>query len=148
MWSGKCPVGEMSVRGNVQSGKCPVGEMSSRGSVRSGKFPSGKCQSGNCRRGTVRIPWKTAIQNILTNWQENAFIKFYFRQLLNLEIFQILKESFSRFFKTLSGNCFTWRLLRIFLCIQVMFFTDSPAPSPTLTGFSSLLPISIALFPP
>ena len=37
MWSGKCPVGEMSFRGNVLVGKCPVGEVS-----------SGKCQSGNC----------------------------------------------------------------------------------------------------
>ena len=129
--------------GNVRSGKCLSGEISSRGSVR-----SGNCPRGSVSRGTVRTPSKTAIQNILTNCQENAFINFCFRQLLNLEIFQILKESFSRFFKTLSGNCFTWRLLRIFLCIQVMFFTDSPAPSPTLTGFSSLLPISIALFPP
>ena len=39
---GKCPVGELSVRGNVCSGKCP-----------SGKCPSGKCQSGNCPRGSV-----------------------------------------------------------------------------------------------
>ena len=63
MWSGKCPVGEMSVRGNVLVGKCPVGEVSfgevsGRGIVRSGKFPSGrcplgKCQSGNCPRGSA-----------------------------------------------------------------------------------------------
>ena len=71
MWSGKCPVGKMSVRGNVLVGKCPVwevsfGEVSGRKIVRSGKYPSGKCllgkcQSGNCprgsvSRGTVRIP--------------------------------------------------------------------------------------------
>ena len=47
MGSGKCPVGEMSVQGNVQSGKCP-----------SGKFPVGemssaKCQSGNCPAGEL-----------------------------------------------------------------------------------------------
>ena len=63
MWSGKCPVGEMSVRENVLVGKCPVGEVSFgelpvRGIVRSGKcpsreFPSGKCQSRNCARGSV-----------------------------------------------------------------------------------------------
>ena len=53
MWSGKCPVGEMSVRGNVLVGKCPVGEVpfgevSGQGIVRSGKCSSGKCQPGNC----------------------------------------------------------------------------------------------------
>ena len=63
MWSGKCPVGEMSVRGNVLVGKCPVGEVSfgevsGRGMVRSekypsGKCPSGKCLSGNCPRGSL-----------------------------------------------------------------------------------------------
>ena len=58
MWSGKCPVGEMSVRGNVLVGKYPVGEVSGWRIVRSGKcpsgkFPSGKCQSGNCPRGSV-----------------------------------------------------------------------------------------------
>ena len=63
MWSGKCPVGKMSVRGNVLVGKCPVGEvtfreLSSRGIFRSWKWPSGKflpgkCQSGNCPRGSV-----------------------------------------------------------------------------------------------
>ena len=64
MWSGKCPVGEMSVRGNVFVVKCPVGKVSfgevyGWGIVRSGKCPSmkcpsGKCQSGNCPRGTVQ----------------------------------------------------------------------------------------------
>ena len=63
MWSRKCPVGEMSVRGNVLVGKCPVGEVSfgevsGRGIVRSGKCPSGKfpsrkCQLGNWPRGSV-----------------------------------------------------------------------------------------------
>ena len=43
MWSGKCPVGEMSVRGNVLVGKCPVGkvsfgEMSRRGIVLRGSL--------------------------------------------------------------------------------------------------------------
>ena len=63
MWSGKCPVGEMSVRRNVLVGKCSVGkvsfgEVSGRGIVRSEKCPSmkcpsGKCQSGNCPRGSA-----------------------------------------------------------------------------------------------
>ena len=48
MWSRKCPVGEMFVRGNVLVGKCPVGEVSGREIFLSGKYPSGKCQSGNC----------------------------------------------------------------------------------------------------
>ena len=47
MWSGKCPVEEVSVRGNVLVGKCPVGEMSV-GEVSVGELSSGKCQSGNC----------------------------------------------------------------------------------------------------
>ena len=51
MWSGKCPVREMPVRGNVLVGKCPVGEVSGRGIVRSGKCPSGKCPSGKCQSG-------------------------------------------------------------------------------------------------
>ena len=34
MWSGKCPVGEMSSRGSVRSGNCLFGEMSVRGNVR------------------------------------------------------------------------------------------------------------------
>ena len=43
MWSRKCPVGEMSVQGNVLVGKCPVGEVSfEEVSVR-----------GNVRRGIV-----------------------------------------------------------------------------------------------
>ena len=46
MWSGKCPVGEMSVRGNVLMGKCPVGEISVE-EVSVGELSS---------RGTVRIP--------------------------------------------------------------------------------------------
>ena len=52
MWWGKCPVGEMSVRGNVQSGKCssgkcPVGELPVRGNVRRGGVRRGTVQSGN-----------------------------------------------------------------------------------------------------
>ena len=56
MWSGKCPVGEMSIRGNVLVEKCPVGEVSfgemsigevSVGQVSVGELSSGKCQSGN-----------------------------------------------------------------------------------------------------
>ena len=43
MWSGKCPVGEMSFRGNVLVEKCPVGEvsfgeLSGRGNVHRGSF--------------------------------------------------------------------------------------------------------------
>ena len=58
MLSGKCPVGEMSVWGNVLVGKYPVGEVSCQGIVLSGKcpsgkFPSGKCQPGNCPLGSV-----------------------------------------------------------------------------------------------
>ena len=46
MWSGKCPVGEMSVRGNVLVGKCPVGklsfgEVSGRGNVCRGSVSQG-----------------------------------------------------------------------------------------------------------
>ena len=51
MWSAKCPVVEMSVRGNVLVRKCPVGEVSGRRIVRSGKCPSGKCPSGKCQSG-------------------------------------------------------------------------------------------------
>ena len=56
MWSGKFPVGEMSVWGNVLVGKCPVrevsfGEVPFRGIVRSGKCQSGKCPSGKCQSG-------------------------------------------------------------------------------------------------
>ena len=66
MWSGKCPVGEMSVRGNFLVGKCPVGEVSfgevsGRGIVRSAKCPSGKCPRQSFSRGTVRIPSQTLI---------------------------------------------------------------------------------------
>ena len=60
MWSGKCPVGEMSVRGNVLVGKCPVGEVSfgevsGRGIVRSGECPLGKCPSGKCQSGNCPV---------------------------------------------------------------------------------------------
>ena len=65
MWSGKCPVGEMSVRGNVLLDKCTVGkvsfgEVSGRGIVRSekclsGKCPLGKCQSGNCSHTIINV---------------------------------------------------------------------------------------------
>ena len=43
---GKCPVGEMSGRGNVQSRKFPVRELSIWGNVCSGKCPSAKCPLG------------------------------------------------------------------------------------------------------
>ena len=39
LWSGKCPFGER--RGNVQPGKCPVGELSVRGNVRRGSVSRG-----------------------------------------------------------------------------------------------------------
>ena len=61
MWSRKCPVGEMSVRGNVLVGKCPVGEVSFeevsvRGNVRRG-IVLGEVSVGELSsRGTVRIP--------------------------------------------------------------------------------------------
>ena len=49
MWSGKCPVGEMSVRGNVLVGKCPVGE------VLLGNYPVGELSvRGNVHRGSFR----------------------------------------------------------------------------------------------
>ena len=61
MWSGKCPFGEMSQWGNVQSGKCPVGELSVRGNVRRGSVSRGivlgEVSVGELSsRGTVRIP--------------------------------------------------------------------------------------------
>ena len=51
MWSRKCPVGEMSVRGNVLVGKCPVGEasfgeLSVRGNVHRGSFRRGSVIRG------------------------------------------------------------------------------------------------------
>ena len=70
MWSGKCPVGEMSVRGNILLGKCPVaevyfGELSGRGIVHRGRFCRGSVSLGIVlgevsvgelsSRGTVRI---------------------------------------------------------------------------------------------
>ena len=70
MWSGKCPVGEMSVRGNILVGKCPVGEvsfgeLSGRGIVHRGRFCResvslgivlGEVSVGELSsRGTVRI---------------------------------------------------------------------------------------------
>ena len=70
MWSGKCPVGEMSVRGNILVGKCPVaevsfGELSGRGIVHRGRFCRGSVSLGIVlgevsvgelsSRGTVRI---------------------------------------------------------------------------------------------
>ena len=70
MWSGKCPVEEMSVRGNVLVGKCPVGEVSfgevsGRVIVRSGKCPSGKCQSGNCPHTIYNIKVVSVDQKVL-----------------------------------------------------------------------------------
>ena len=51
MWSGKCPVGEMSVWGSALVEKCPLGEVPGREvSVR--ELSVGELSS----RGTVRIP--------------------------------------------------------------------------------------------
>ena len=68
MWSRKCPVEEMSVRGNVQSGKCPsgncpVGELPVWGNVHRGSFRRGSVVRGivlgeQSSRGTVRTPSK------------------------------------------------------------------------------------------
>ena len=52
MWSGKCPVREMSVWGNVLVGKRPVGKVSV-GEVSVGELFSGKCQLGNCPVGEL-----------------------------------------------------------------------------------------------
>ena len=71
MWSGKCPVGEMSIRGNVLVGKCAVRgvsfrELSGLGNVHQGSFRRGSVSQGivlgavsvgePSSRGTVRIP--------------------------------------------------------------------------------------------
>ena len=51
MWSGKCPVGEMSVWGSALVEKCPLGEVPGREvSVR--ELSVGELSI----RGTVRIP--------------------------------------------------------------------------------------------
>ena len=99
MWSTKCPVREMSVRGNALVGKYPVGEVSfgevsGREIVHSGKCPlgkflSGKCKSGNCprvsvNRGTVRIPSTTTIIYEYCNLvvESDLFTAIYFLQIL------------------------------------------------------------------
>ena len=58
MWSGKCPVGEMSARRNVLVGKCPVGkvsfgEVSGRGIVRWGNVRRLSVRQGSVSRGIV-----------------------------------------------------------------------------------------------
>ena len=58
LWSGKCPFGEMSCWGNVQSGKCPsgkcpVGEVSVRGNVRRGSVHRGSVSREFVHRGSV-----------------------------------------------------------------------------------------------
>ena len=60
MWSGKCPVGEMSIRGNVLVEKCPVGEvsfgeMSIRGNVLVEKCPVGEVSFGEMSIGEVSV---------------------------------------------------------------------------------------------
>ena len=70
MWSGKCPVGEMSVRGNVLVGKCPVGEVSfgvvsGRGNVRRGSVSRGTVQSGNCPHTIYNIKVVSVDQKVL-----------------------------------------------------------------------------------
>ena len=52
MWSGKCPVLEMSVRRNVLVGKRPVGNVSV-GEVSVGELSSRKCELGNCPVGEL-----------------------------------------------------------------------------------------------
>ena len=51
MWSGKYPVREMSIRGNVLVGKCAVGgvsfgELSGQGNVHQGSFRWGSVSQG------------------------------------------------------------------------------------------------------
>ena len=70
----------MSQWGKVQSGKCPVGELSVRGNVRSGKCssekcPSGKCQSGDCPRGSIRIPFELqTAEDLAIIFEEGNFL--------------------------------------------------------------------------
>ena len=45
----------MSSREYGRSVKCPVGEMSGRGNVWSGKYQLGKCQSWNCPSGKCSV---------------------------------------------------------------------------------------------
>ena len=72
MWSRKCPVGEMSVRGNVLVGKCPFGEVSGQGIVRSRKCPSGKFQAGKCQSGNCPVGELSAYRNWLVVFQEKV----------------------------------------------------------------------------
>ena len=70
MWSGKCRVGEMPVRENVQlgkcpSGKCPVGESSVRGNVRRESVSRGTVQSGNCPHTIYNIKVVSVDQKVL-----------------------------------------------------------------------------------
>ena len=89
MWSGKCPVGEMSIRGNVLVGKCPVGkvsfgEVSGWGIVRSGKCQLGNFSRGSVSRGTVpsgNYP-HTDIHVTLRIWVPYRFKKPYFSQTI------------------------------------------------------------------
>ena len=97
MWSGKCPVGEMSQWGNVQSGKCPsgkcpVGELSVRGNVRQGSVRRGSVSRGIVlgevsvrelsSRGTVRI----------TSWIASLWCLYYVNfehvKQINLALFK------------------------------------------------------------
>ena len=63
MWSGKCPFGEMSQWGNVQSGNCPFGERFI-GALQVGEVSVGELSS----RGTVRtlfpFSWRCSIQEM------------------------------------------------------------------------------------
>ena len=72
MWSRKCPVGEMSVRGNVLVGKCPFGEVSGQGIVRSRKCPSGKFQAGKCQSGNCPVGELSAYRNWLVVFWEKV----------------------------------------------------------------------------
>ena len=71
MWSRKCPFGEMSQWGNVQSGKCPVGELSVRGNVRRGSFRRGSVSWG-IGLGEVSVGELSAYRNWLVVFWEKV----------------------------------------------------------------------------
>ena len=84
MWSTKCPVGEMSIRGNVLVGKCPVGEVSFGELYVRGNVCRGTFRRGSDSRGTVRIPLTTAIIYDYCNLvvKIDLFTSIYFLQIL------------------------------------------------------------------
>ena len=91
LWSGKCPFGEMSQWGNVESGrcpsgKCPVGELSVRGN-----FCRGSVRRESVSRGFVLgevsvgevSARKNVLQSILLCFVHHSFYTFKMR-VINL----------------------------------------------------------------